>query len=101
MVGVEALVRWRHPHRGLIFPDEFIPLAEHSGLMHRLTAHVVDTALEQAARWWSVGLEIPVAVNVSARDLHASAAGRHGRARAGPARAAGVGRCGWSSPSGC
>jgi diguanylate cyclase (GGDEF)-like protein len=73
VVGVEALVRWRHPHRGLIFPDEFVPLAEHSGLMHRLTAYVVDTALEQAARWWSVGLEIPVAVNVSARDLHASA----------------------------
>ena len=72
VVGVEALVRWRHPHRGLIFPDEFVPLAEHSGLMHRLTAHVVDRALEQAARWWSVGLEIPVAVNVSARDLHAS-----------------------------
>ncbi len=71
VVGVEALVRWRHPHRGLIFPDEFIPLAEHSGLMHRLTAYVVDHALEQAARWWSVGLEIPVAVNVSARDLHA------------------------------
>jgi diguanylate cyclase (GGDEF)-like protein len=72
VVGVEALVRWRHPQRGLVFPDEFVPLAEHSGLMHRLTAHVVDTALEQAARWWSVGLEIPVAVNVSARDLHAS-----------------------------
>jgi diguanylate cyclase (GGDEF)-like protein len=70
VVGVEALVRWRHPHRGLIFPDEFIPLAERSGLMHRLTAHVVDTALEQARQWWSVGLEIPVAVNVSARDLH-------------------------------
>ncbi len=73
VVGVEALVRWRHPHRGLIFPDEFVPLAEHSGLMHRLTAHIMDTALEQAARWWSVGLEIPVAVNVSARDLHAAA----------------------------
>jgi diguanylate cyclase (GGDEF)-like protein len=73
VVGVEALVRWRHPHRGLIFPDEFVPLAEHSGLMHRLTAFVVDTALEQAAGWWAVGLEIPVAVNVSARDLHASA----------------------------
>jgi diguanylate cyclase (GGDEF)-like protein len=72
VVGVEALVRWRHPHRGLIFPDEFIPLAEHSGLMHRLTAHVVDTALAQAAEWWALGLEIPVAVNVSARDLHAS-----------------------------
>jgi diguanylate cyclase (GGDEF)-like protein len=72
VVGVEALVRWRHPHRGLVLPDEFVPLAEHSGLMHRLTAYVVHTALEQAAQWWSVGLEIPVAVNVSARDLHAT-----------------------------
>ncbi len=70
VVGVEALVRWRHPERGLVFPDEFVPLAEHSGLMHRLTSYVVDAALAQAARWWSVGLHIPVAVNVSARDLH-------------------------------
>ena len=91
VVGVEALVRWRHPSRGLIFPDEFIPLAERSGLMHRLTAHVVDAALEQAARWWAVGLEIPVAVNVSARDLHGTLARRDGRPWARQARAAG--RC--------
>jgi len=70
VVGVEALVRWRHPTRGLILPDEFVPLAEHSGLMHRLTAFVIDEALAQAQRWWSVGLQVPVAVNVSARDLH-------------------------------
>ncbi len=70
VVGVEALVRWRHPERGLVYPDEFIPFAEHSGLMHRLTSYVVDAALAQAATWWSVGLHIPVAVNVSARDLH-------------------------------
>ncbi|MCU0265107.1 MAG: EAL domain-containing protein [Actinomycetia bacterium] len=69
-VGVEALVRWRHPHRGLILPDEFVPLAEHSGLMNRLTEFVVDTALAQAAQWWEIGLQVPVAVNVSARDLH-------------------------------
>ncbi len=72
VTGVEALVRWRHPQRGLVLPDDFIPLAEHSGLMHRLTAFVVDAALAQAAEWWSVGLQVPVAVNVSARDLHGS-----------------------------
>jgi len=70
VVGVEALVRWRHPQRGLVFPDEFIPLAEHSGLMYRLTEFVIDTALAQAAQWWRSGLPVPVAVNVSARDLH-------------------------------
>ncbi len=73
VTGVEALVRWRHPQRGLVMPDDFIPLAEHSGLMHRLTEFVTDTALEQAAQWWSAGLQVPVAINVSARDLYGSA----------------------------
>jgi diguanylate cyclase (GGDEF)-like protein len=70
ITGVEALVRWRHPTRGLVLPDDFVPLAESSGLMHKLTALVVDTALAQAAEWWDRGLRVPVAVNVSARDLH-------------------------------
>ena len=51
-------------------PDEFIPLAEHSGLMGPLTAFVIDTALSQAATWRRAGLEIQIAVNVSMRDLH-------------------------------
>ena len=70
VVGVEALVRWQHPSRGYIAPDEFIPLAETSGLMHRLTAFVVDEALAQVALWRTEGIDVPVAVNVSARDLH-------------------------------
>jgi diguanylate cyclase (GGDEF)-like protein len=70
VVGVEALVRWRHPTRGMVMPDEFIPLAEHSGLMGPLTAFVIDTALSQAATWRRAGLEIQIAVNVSMRDLH-------------------------------
>ncbi|HEY5183913.1 MAG TPA: EAL domain-containing protein [Actinomycetes bacterium] len=70
VVGVEALVRWNHPERGYIPPDEFIPLAETSGLMHRLTEFVIDAALGQVAEWRRMGLPVSVAVNVSARDLH-------------------------------
>jgi EAL domain-containing protein (putative c-di-GMP-specific phosphodiesterase class I) len=70
VVGVEALVRWRHPSRGMVMPDEFIPLAEHSGLMGPLTWFVIDSALAQAAQWRRSGLEIQISVNVSMRDLH-------------------------------
>jgi diguanylate cyclase (GGDEF)-like protein len=68
-VGFEALLRWRHATRGVVGPDDFVGLAEQSALMSRLTAHVVDSALAQAARWWRRGLTVPVAVNVSLRDL--------------------------------
>jgi diguanylate cyclase (GGDEF)-like protein len=69
IAGVEALVRWRHPTRGLVLPDEFIPLAEQSGLMQRLTDLVIEVALTQIAEWTRMGLRVPVAVNVSMRDL--------------------------------
>jgi diguanylate cyclase (GGDEF)-like protein len=67
--GVEALVRWNHPVRGAVPPDEFIPVAEQSGLMHRLTEVVIDLALAQVATWRDAGMVVPVAVNVSFRDL--------------------------------
>ncbi len=51
-VGMEALVRWQHPARGLMNPDEFMPLVEQSYLMRDLTTQVVDRALAQAAIWW-------------------------------------------------
>jgi diguanylate cyclase (GGDEF)-like protein len=70
VIGVEALVRWRHPTLGWVMPDEFVPIAEHSGLMVNLTAYVVDRSLAQVALWREAGLAIPVAVNVSMRDLH-------------------------------
>ena len=54
--GMEALLRWRHPDRGLIGPAEFIPLAEQSLLMRELTAHVVQLALSQASAWRRSGL---------------------------------------------
>ncbi|WP_344856883.1 putative bifunctional diguanylate cyclase/phosphodiesterase [Planomonospora alba] len=67
--GVEALLRWRHPVRGTIHPEEFIPLAEQSYLMRQLTEYVIDAALEQAACWWRSGVHEQISVNVSARDL--------------------------------
>ncbi|HVG88758.1 MAG TPA: EAL domain-containing protein [Gaiellales bacterium] len=67
--GVEALVRWRHPDRGMISPDQFIPLAERSGLINLLSMWVLKTALHQVADWKRMGLVMPVSVNLSARDL--------------------------------
>jgi diguanylate cyclase (GGDEF)-like protein len=67
--GMEALVRWRHPRLGMIMPADFIPAAEQSCLMRDLTAHVVDAALAQAARWQRDGLLVQVSVNLCVRDL--------------------------------
>ncbi len=68
-VGVEALVRWKHPIQGVIQPDRFIELAEQSDLIHRLTDWVVVAAAKQIALWQRNNLALEVAVNVSARDI--------------------------------
>ena len=70
LVGAEALVRWRHPDRGLVLPDEFIPMAEHTGLINPLTRHVLGIALAQARTWLDDGRPLPISVNISARNLH-------------------------------
>jgi diguanylate cyclase (GGDEF)-like protein len=67
--SVEALVRWQHPERGLLFPDEFVPLAERTGLIKDLTVAVLDASLRQLRDWQEEGLELRVSVNLSARDL--------------------------------
>lgn len=69
VVGAEALIRWEHPERGMIFPADFIPLAEHTGLIGPLTHHVLDTALAQIRAWSDAGRPLTVSVNVSARNL--------------------------------
>jgi diguanylate cyclase (GGDEF)-like protein len=69
LLGVEALVRWQHPERGLMLPDDFISLAEHTGLIRQLTGFVLNAALEQCSNWQRSGRALSVAVNVSARDL--------------------------------
>jgi diguanylate cyclase (GGDEF)-like protein len=69
VIGVEALVRWQHPVRGLLYPDAFIDLAETFGLMRQLTLTVLDTALAQCRSWADQGQQLSVAVNVSPSDL--------------------------------
>ena len=68
-IGVEALLRWNHPSLGYIPPDQFIALAEGSGIMALLTQRVLNLALAQAASWRDQGLDVPVAVNVTPGDL--------------------------------
>ena len=67
--SVEALVRWEHPNRGLLAPDAFIPLAEHTGLIGPLTLYVLDTAMAQCRAWRDDGLNVGVAVNLAMRNL--------------------------------
>ncbi|MGH2855071.1 MAG: putative bifunctional diguanylate cyclase/phosphodiesterase, partial [Solirubrobacteraceae bacterium] len=70
VTGVEALLRWRHPRRGMIPPLQFISLIEQTALVSPVTLHVVDLALRQAARWREGGLHLGMSVNLSARNLH-------------------------------
>jgi diguanylate cyclase (GGDEF)-like protein len=69
VVGMEALVRWRHPVFGQVMPDEFIPLAERTGIITELTAYVLQMALEHARTWHEAGHMWTVAVNVAMRNL--------------------------------
>jgi diguanylate cyclase (GGDEF)-like protein len=67
--GVEALVRWLHPARGMLMPDDFIPIVQQSYLMREVTAFVIETALAQASAWQQSGLDVQMSINVSGRDL--------------------------------
>jgi diguanylate cyclase (GGDEF)-like protein/PAS domain S-box-containing protein len=67
--SVEALVRWNHPERGLIFPDSFIPIAQETSLIGPFTLHVLEIALRQGRAWREQGLELAISVNLSMRNL--------------------------------
>ncbi|MGH3714017.1 MAG: putative bifunctional diguanylate cyclase/phosphodiesterase [Micromonosporaceae bacterium] len=71
VVAVEALLRWNHPERGYVEPEEVIRTAEHSAVMRLLTFYVLGEVTRQLARWAGEGLTVRAAVNVSVRDLHA------------------------------
>lgn len=69
VIGLEALVRWRHPQRGVLPPEEFVPLIEQSYLMRSFTHEIIEQTLPQISQWWSAGFTVPVSVNLSAREL--------------------------------
>jgi diguanylate cyclase (GGDEF)-like protein len=66
---VEALVRWRHPERGFVPPEQFIPFAEHTGYIKAITQCVVAKALAQLEQWHAAGIALNISVNISARDV--------------------------------
>jgi diguanylate cyclase (GGDEF)-like protein/PAS domain S-box-containing protein len=66
---VEALVRWNHPREGVMPPDRFIPMAEETGIIHPLTAWVIDAALAQLCQWIEAGIDVSVSLNVSPRNI--------------------------------
>jgi diguanylate cyclase (GGDEF)-like protein len=70
VVSGEALVRWLHPERGLVTPDEFIPVAERSGLIAPLTSRVLELSVRAIADWRAAGHDLGLAVNLSTRSLH-------------------------------
>ena len=70
VVGVEALLRWHHPSRGLVDPEELTKVAEQSAVMRLLTRRVIDDVVEQLAKWQAAGVHLRAALNVSVRDLH-------------------------------
>lgn len=71
LAGAEALVRWHHPERGMILPAEFVPLLESTDLIMLLTEHMLRASARQSAAWAAQGLDIPLAVNLSTRDVSA------------------------------
>jgi EAL domain-containing protein (putative c-di-GMP-specific phosphodiesterase class I) len=70
VVGVEALIRWNHPTKGLIPPSEFIPIAEETGLILKLGEWILQTACRQTKQWLALGFNITVSVNLSTRQLN-------------------------------
>ncbi|MEO1020508.1 MAG: bifunctional diguanylate cyclase/phosphodiesterase, partial [Pseudomonadota bacterium] len=69
LAGVEALLRWNHPHFGEISPAEFVPMAEENGCIDEMTLTIVKMSLDQYSKWQELGLHIPIAINLSSRSL--------------------------------
>jgi EAL domain-containing protein (putative c-di-GMP-specific phosphodiesterase class I) len=77
IVAVEALSRWRHPSRGLVLPDSFIPLAEEEGLVEGIDERMLEDACAWSETWWALGVRREVSVNVSAGTLATGRFFRH------------------------
>jgi diguanylate cyclase (GGDEF)-like protein/PAS domain S-box-containing protein len=72
VIGTEALIRWQHPQRGLVYPDDFLPIIDNHPISAELGDWVIDKALDQIVEWQAAGLDIPVSVNISAFQLQQS-----------------------------
>ena len=72
VIGVEALLRWNHPQRGFIEPDEFIPLAEQTGLIKPLAKWVIEKSIAQCAEWKNKNIDLNMSINLSSHNLHDS-----------------------------
>ncbi len=70
VIGVEALLRWQHPDKGNVLPNEFIPLAEQTGMIKSITAFVMEETLQQLHAWQTIGLNLRMSINLSARNLN-------------------------------
>ena len=77
IVGAEALVRWVHPDKGCIGPETFMPLIEATDLIHVLTRHMLESSVAQCEAWRAQGVRLPIAVNLSARDIAALSLSEH------------------------
>jgi diguanylate cyclase (GGDEF)-like protein/PAS domain S-box-containing protein len=77
IVGAEALVRWVHPDKGCIGPETFMPLIESTDLIHLLTQHMLASSVAQCEAWRAQGVHLPIAVNLSARDVAALSLSEH------------------------
>jgi len=73
IASVEALARWNSPRLGLVSPGQFFPLAERTGLIHRLTEWIIDEALDAQVRWRALGIDLPVSINLSPTSLTSAA----------------------------
>ncbi|KMT66249.1 putative bifunctional diguanylate cyclase/phosphodiesterase [Catenovulum maritimum] len=69
IVSVEALIRWRHPSKGLIAPAEFINIAENTGLIHSISKWVIETGLAEVSKWQQASLNLSISINISSKDL--------------------------------
>ena len=69
IIGAEALIRWRHPHKGLLLPEDFLPIIENHSLSIDVDNWVINTAMSQIESWHASGLKLPVSVNISKRQL--------------------------------
>lgn len=68
-IACEALVRWQHPQKGMVFPDQFIPFAEQTGHIRKISIWMLEHAIQYAMKWQQAGIHLPIAVNLSAVDL--------------------------------